>query len=111
MQSRWAERNLGSAHADYTATNGLPDDGQIIFVNPKKIALVQSSGGKYITSVFRKIMCIFCASRLGKRGERVVTIVGRDAMDVRGVARRATARADGQGVQARRPSGRCQVVR
>ncbi len=37
-------------------------------------------------------------SRLGKRGERVVTIVGRDAMDASGVARRAVPSAYGKGV-------------
>ena len=43
-------------------------------------------------------MRMMCSSRLGKRGERVVTIVGRDAMDARGVARRAKPNAYGKGV-------------
>jgi hypothetical protein len=38
---------------------------------------------------FKKIMIIVMPSRLGKRGERVVTNVGRDAMDAGRVARRA----------------------
>jgi hypothetical protein len=42
-----------------------------------------------------------------KRGERVVTIVRRDAMDADGIVRRAMRDADGEGVWAWRPSGRC----
>jgi hypothetical protein len=37
-------------------------------------------------------------SRLGKRGERVVTIVRRDAMDARHIIRRGMWSADGEGV-------------
>ena len=36
---------------------------------------------KYSASVFQKITIIVIASRPGKRGVRVVTNVGRDAMD------------------------------
>jgi hypothetical protein len=44
---------------------------------------------KNILLPFFEIMIIVMPSRLGKRGERVVTNVGRDAMDVACVARRA----------------------
>jgi len=38
----------------------------------------------------------FRPSRLGKRGERVVTIVERDAVDAEVFARRAATNADGE---------------
>jgi len=43
-------------------------------------------------------MIIVMMSRLGKRGERVVTNVGRDAMDAAARAGRAAQSADGEGV-------------
>jgi hypothetical protein len=89
---------------DVRASASRPNDGlpvgQIIFVIPKNIAFVQPFNQKYSSSVFRKISAMIRSSRLGKRGERVVTIVGRDAMDVGDVARRAAKRADGEGVWA-----------
>jgi hypothetical protein len=42
----------------------------------------QALSQKYFTFVFRNFMIIVTPSRLGKRGVRVVTNVGRDAMDV-----------------------------
>ena len=45
----------------------------------------------------------FRPSRLGKRGERVVTIVWRDAVDAEVFARRAATNADGEVVWSWRP--------
>jgi len=47
----------------------------------------------------------FRPSRPGKRGERVVTIVGRDAVDAEVFARRAATNADGEVVWSWRPFG------
>ena len=52
----------------------LPDG--LIFRNR-----VKPRRGKYSAFNFQKFMIIVTVSRLDKRGERVVTIVGRDAMD------------------------------
>jgi hypothetical protein len=78
----------------------LPD-GLIFRISVKRL------DEKYSASVLQKIMIIVMTFRLGKRGERVVTIVGRDAMDADALARRAARLADGEGVWAWRPSGRC----
>jgi hypothetical protein len=60
----------------------LPDG--LIFRNR-----VKPSREKYFSSVFRKIMRMIDSSRLDARGERVVTIARRDAMDAGALARRA----------------------
>ena len=48
-------------------------------------------------------------SRIDKRDVRVVTNVRRDCDGRERVVRRKAALSDGEGVQAWRPSGRCQV--
>jgi hypothetical protein len=83
---------------------GARDDcptGKSIYVNPKTIAFVKPSREKYCSSVFRKIMRMIRASRLGKRGVRpIVTKRGaRDAMDA-GVSHDERYPADGEIVQA-----------
>jgi len=77
-------------------------------VNPKRGAFVQPSREKYSSSEFRKIMVLCARPASMKRGERVVMIVRRDAMD-------ANALSDVQcvSVQQKRvvlaPLGWCQV--
>jgi hypothetical protein len=56
--------------------------GKSVFANPKKGGFVQPSREKYSSSVFRKDVVLFARPASMKRGERVVTIVRRDAMDV-----------------------------
>jgi hypothetical protein len=63
-------------------TNPRSPDGQINYVNPKMFRFVKPSCEKHSSSVFRKIMVLSPRPASTKRGERVVTIVGRDAMDV-----------------------------
>ena len=53
---------------------------------------------------------LFAPSRLGKRGVRVVTNVGRDAVDAGSVARRAAVRADGEVVWSWRPDAGAKVA-
>ena len=72
---------------------------------------VKPAREKYSSFVFQKIMIIVTVSRLDKRDVRVVTNVGRDAMDAGCARDEARGFADGEGVQAWRPSGRCQVLR
>jgi hypothetical protein len=50
---------------------------------------VKPSCEKYSSFVFRKFMIIVAASRLGKRGGRVVTNASRDAMDADHIVGRA----------------------
>src|ERR1700730_6261559 len=62
---------------------------------------------------FRKIgKCVFSApSRLDKRGVRVVTNAGRDAVDAVGVARRAALEADGEVAWSWRPGAGAKFLR
>ena len=62
---------------------------------------------------FRKIgKCVFSApSRLDKRGVRVVTNAGRDAVDAVGVARRAALEAEGEVVWSWRPDAGAKFLR
>jgi hypothetical protein len=69
--------------------------GKSPYANPKKIGFVQPSREKYSASVFRKDVVLSRPSRLDKRDERVVTIVGRGAMDADRIVRRAMRDADG----------------
>jgi hypothetical protein len=56
-------------------------DGQISLIRFIRI-IVKSFREKYFSSAFRKIMILLPRPASMKRGERVVTIVRRDAMDV-----------------------------
>ena len=56
--------------------------GQINYANPKVFRFVKSSREKDSSSVFQQISALIRYPASVKRGERVVTIVGRDAMDV-----------------------------
>jgi hypothetical protein len=64
---------------------------------------VKPSCEKYSSSVFRKIMALLRATRLDRRGVRVVTNARRDAVDASCIARRAMQLADGQSVWSRSP--------
>jgi hypothetical protein len=91
-------------------------EAQLSCPSGKSFSLIRSKShlssprAKNISLPFFGKSCAYPSCPASARGaKRVVTIVGRDAMDVGGVAGRAAACADGKGVQAWRPSGRCQV--
>jgi hypothetical protein len=60
----------------------LASSGKSNYANPNQFHFVKSPREKYSASVFRKIMVLLPRPASMKRGERVVTIVRRDAMDV-----------------------------
>jgi hypothetical protein len=62
--------------------NGACFVGQINYVNQNKFRFVKPSHEKDFSSVFQQISALIRCPASMKRGERVVTIVGRDAMDV-----------------------------
>jgi hypothetical protein len=59
----------------------LCPSGKSNYANQKKFRFVKPSHEKYSASVFRNTVVLLARPASMKRGERVVTIVRRDAMD------------------------------
>jgi hypothetical protein len=85
----------------------LPDDAQIILRESEFSEFVQSRCEKYSCSVFRKIVVDCTPSRFPMRGASRSSRVSDAGCDGRKASSDVRCNADGKGVWAWRPSGRC----